>query len=68
MHARGPRHCDISIAIANSGGLLIELIQQHDNSPTLYRNFLDAGREGLQHVSPWEEALDAVIARLKTAG
>jgi len=27
-----------------------------------------AGREGLQHVSSWEEALDAVVARLKTAG
>ena len=55
------------MAIANSGGLLIELIQQHDNSPTPYTGFVDAGRESLQHVSSWEKALGAMVARLRTA-
>ncbi len=43
----------ISIALAHSGRLQIELIQQHDDVPSIYRDFLDAGRTGLQHVSAW---------------
>jgi hypothetical protein len=43
----------ISIALANSGGLQIELIEQHDDKPSIYRDFLIGGRSGLQHVSAW---------------
>ncbi len=43
----------ISIALANSGALQIELIQQHDETPSIYREFLASGRTGLQHVSSW---------------
>jgi hypothetical protein len=59
---------DVSIAIANSGDLQIELIQQHDDTPTLYKDFLDAGHEGLQHVSAWDADIDAAIERLTHAG
>jgi len=58
----------ISIALANSGDLQIELIQQHNDEPSMYKDFLDAGREGLQHVSSWEEDLDAAISRIEAAG
>lgn len=43
----------ISIALANSGALQIELIAQHDDAASIYRDFLAAGRSGLQHVSAW---------------
>lgn len=59
---------DISIAIANSGDLQIELIQQHCDTPTMYKDFLDAGREGLQHVSSWDADIDALVERLTAAG
>lgn len=59
---------DISIALANSGDLQIELIQQHDDTPTLYKEFLDAGREGLQHVSSWIEDIDTAVAKLVAEG
>jgi catechol 2,3-dioxygenase-like lactoylglutathione lyase family enzyme len=58
----------ISIALANSGDLQIELIQQHDDAPSMYRDFLRAGREGLQHVSSWVEDIDALIERAEAAG
>ena len=58
----------ISIALANSGDLQIELIQQHDDAPSLYRDFLAAGREGLQHVSSWVEDLDQEVDRIERAG
>jgi hypothetical protein len=44
---------DVSIALANSGDLQIELIEQRCETPSLYREFLDAGHEGLQHVAFW---------------
>ena len=43
----------VSIALANSGNVPIELIQQHDIRPSIYKEFLDSGRHGLQHVSSW---------------
>ena len=33
--------------------LQIEIIQQHDDHPTGWRDFLASGREGFQHVSSW---------------
>lgn len=43
----------ISIALANSGFIQIELIQQHDSAASIYREFLDSDQRGLQHVSAW---------------
>jgi methylmalonyl-CoA/ethylmalonyl-CoA epimerase len=44
-----PSNIDISLAIGNSGALQIELIEQHDDAPSVYREFLDAGRVGVHH-------------------
>ena len=43
----------LSIALANSGEVQLELIEQRDETPSMYRDFLAAGREGLQHWSSW---------------
>jgi len=68
IYEGAPSQPDLSIAIANSGDLQVELIQQHDDAPSMYRDFLAAGREGLQHVSSWAADLDATIARVCGAG
>ena len=34
----------MSIALANSGDVQIELIQQRNDAPSMYREFLDSGR------------------------
>ena len=39
--------------LANSGPLQLELVQQRNDVPSLYRDFLDAGQEGLQHIAYW---------------
>ncbi len=59
---------DVSIALANSGALQIELIQQRNDAPSMYRDFLAADREGLQHVAYWTETFDADVERLAAAG
>jgi len=60
----------VSIALANSGDVQVELIQQHDERPSAYRDFLATGREGLQHVSSWlsRADYDATMARMLGAG
>ena len=45
-----PSHVDFSVLIGYWGGLQIELIEQHCDSPSIYKSWLDEGREGLHHV------------------
>ena len=59
---------NLSIALANSGDLQIELIQQHDDAPSMYREFLDAGREGLQHVAFWSKDYQALYDDMRSKG
>ena len=69
FHYRGePSPIEVSIALANSGPLQIELIQQRNDAPSMYRDFLEAGHEGLQHVAYWTEHSDAELKRLEEAG
>lgn len=59
---------EVSIALANSGPLQIELIEQRNDAPSMYRDFLDAGHEGLQHVAYWTEQMDSVLSRARDDG
>jgi hypothetical protein len=43
----------VTMAIAQSGPLQIELIQQISDTPSAYLDFLRAGHEGVQHLSSW---------------
>jgi catechol 2,3-dioxygenase-like lactoylglutathione lyase family enzyme len=43
----------VTLCFAQSGDLQIELIQQHNDAPSAYLDFLAAGREGAQHVASW---------------
>ena len=63
-----PYEIHLSIALTNSGPLQLELIQQRNDAPSLYREFLDAGQEGLQHIAYWTEHFDADRARALEAG
>jgi hypothetical protein len=60
----GRRYDDahISIALANSGDVQLELIQQRCGTPSMYRDFLAAGHEGMQHWSSWPENYDEIGA------
>lgn len=58
----------ISLALANCGDMQIELIQPRDNKPSPYRDSLDRGREGLQHLAFWTETYAQDLERAQTAG
>jgi catechol 2,3-dioxygenase-like lactoylglutathione lyase family enzyme len=63
-----PSPLEVSIALAHSGALQIELIQPRNDAPSMYRDFLAAGREGLQHVATWTERFDGDLERCLAAG
>jgi hypothetical protein len=58
----------LSIAFANSGDLQVELIQQVDDSPSIYREFLDAGSHGFNQLAWWVDDYGAFEARARAAG
>jgi len=68
VHRGTPVDPDVVIALSNSGTMQIELIAQRDNTPTLYREFLDSGHEGLQHMAWWPEDYDAAVAHGEAQG
>lgn len=59
---------EMSIALANSGDLQIELIQQRNDAPSLYKEFLDAGHEGLQHLAYWTKDYQSVYDHALSLG
>jgi hypothetical protein len=66
---RGESHAPHnSVALANSGFVQVELIQCRNDVPSMYRDFVQAGRTGLQHVAYWTDNYDADLARLEQQG
>lgn len=63
-----PTEAKASIALTNSGPVQIELIQQRNDAPSIYKDFLDAGYEGLQHVAYWTETFDVDLERMRELG
>jgi 4-hydroxyphenylpyruvate dioxygenase-like putative hemolysin len=59
---------DATVAMANSGDMQIELIQQRCDTPSLYRDFLATSGEGLQHLAFWPDDYDAACARAAALG
>ena len=66
---RGEAHAPHnSVALANSGFVQVELIQTRNDVPSMYRDFQQAGRTGLQHIAYWTSDYDADLARLLKEG
>ena len=59
---------NMSVALANSGDVQLELIQQRCDSPSLYRDFLNAGHEGMQHWSSWPVNYHEIRQRALASG
>lgn len=65
------RHCefrgqpidlDMSVAMAYSGQVQIELVQQHNDAPSIFSEFLAERGEGQQHVGAMVADLDIALA------
>lgn len=69
-HRGEPSDLWMSAALGQCGPVQIELIQQRNDAPSMYREFLEQGREGLQHIAFWsdEKDFDAQLTRAQEAG
>jgi hypothetical protein len=60
---------DISAAFAYCGEQQIELIQQHNDKPSVYLDFLkEHPQGGLHHLAFWTQGNEALLERLKKEG
>ena len=63
-----PAEVDISIALGFSGGLNIELIQQHDERPSIYHDWRIERGYGMHHVAILAEDFPAAMAQWQRNG
>jgi hypothetical protein len=63
-----PSSIDVSVAIAQVGPMQIELIQQHDDGPSQYRDSVPAGHDAMHHVAAFSDDLDAELAYYERIG
>ena len=59
---------DISLAFAFSGDMQIELVQLHDDAPSVFREHLDRFGHGAHHLGAVCDDFEAEIERLVAAG
>ncbi len=63
-----PTDVDISIALGYSGGLCIELIQQHDERPSVYQEEIVRKGYGQHHVAVLEPQVEQRIKKYAAQG
>ena len=68
MYKGTPSPVTLSIALAHAGSIQIEFIQQHNDAPSMYRDFIEAGQEGLHHIAYWTEHFDRDLERMLSLG
>ncbi len=54
-----PSAPQLSLAMAQSGSLQIELIQPHNDAPSQFLDYMKAGYEGQHHIAFWTRQFDA---------
>lgn len=59
---------DFSVALAQSGGVQIELIQQHCDNPSAYRDTIAKGSQGFHHLAVYCEDYDASYRHYRDQG
>jgi hypothetical protein len=63
-----PSKVTMSVALGHSGDIQFELIQQHNDVPSVWRDLLGNGRWGFHHWATWPEDHDACYWRAVAAG
>lgn len=63
-----PGQLDISAAYVQAGDIMIELVEQHDSSPSAFREVYAHGEEGFHHVAVIPDDYDGLVAHYARAG
>jgi hypothetical protein len=59
---------EISVGLAQSGSMQIELIQQDNAEPSAWMEFRTKGRRGIQHVAYWTQQFDRDLGACEAHG
>jgi hypothetical protein len=68
MYRGEPCETSVSIAMSNSGELQLELIQQLDDIPSIFTEFLAADGPGYHQLAYWTADFDATMKAVEEAG
>jgi methylmalonyl-CoA/ethylmalonyl-CoA epimerase len=68
LHRGKPADIDMSVALAQWGEVQVELIQQYNDTPSIYTEFVGRKQGGLQHLGVMTESVADDLLRLKTLG
>jgi len=63
-----PAKLDFSIAIAQAGRMQIELVQQHCDNPSVYRDSVPKGQDAFHHVALFAQDFDRELAAYQDHG
>jgi len=63
-----PTHLDVTYALAQAGEIQIELVCQHNDAPSAYRDTVPAGSSGFHHMALYCHDYDADLAAYTGAG
>ncbi len=63
-----PTEAKFTIALGFSGTMCVELIKQHDELPSVYKEVLDARGEGFHHWATGHENFDEMVAAYEKKG
>jgi len=63
-----PCETTLSLALANSGDLQIELVHQDDDTPSIFTEFLAATGGGLHQLAYWTADFDATMRAIEVTG
>jgi hypothetical protein len=68
LYRGAPCETKLSLALANSGEMQIELIAQDDDAPSIYTEFLRSNGPGYHQLAYWTEEFDRTMAAVREAG
>jgi hypothetical protein len=63
-----PCQMTLTLALANSGDMQLELLSPDDDTPSIYTEFLADGHEGYHQLAYWTEDFDATMAAVRDVG
>jgi hypothetical protein len=63
-----PCEVTLTIGLANTGDLQVEVIRQEDATPSIYTEFLAGGREGFHQLAWWATDFDSAVRDAEAAG
>jgi hypothetical protein len=63
-----PCETTVSLALSNSGELQLELIQQEDDAPSIFTEFLASDGPGYHQLAYWAEDFDGAMKAVADAG